>query len=77
MTTEAIDEDDTFGSEESINCIVKALGAERKNRVLAGRITDKAFDLFDMTLLLGRVNQQHRFSAWRREALNRYFIYKL
>jgi len=36
MTTEAIDEDDTFGSEESINCIVKALGAERKNRVLAG-----------------------------------------
>ena len=43
MTTEAIDEDDTFGSEESINCIVKALGAERKNRVLAGRITDRTF----------------------------------
>ena len=35
MTTEGVDEDDNFGTESSHQAILDALGAERRNRVLA------------------------------------------
>lgn len=36
MSTETASEDDNFGTEQSHKAIIKALGAERRNRVLAG-----------------------------------------
>ncbi|GIX96451.1 eIF-2-alpha kinase activator GCN1 [Caerostris darwini] len=36
MTTETADEDDNFGTEQSHKAILGSLGAERRNRVLAG-----------------------------------------
>ncbi|KAG8223949.1 hypothetical protein J437_LFUL003757 [Ladona fulva] len=36
MSTETADEDDNFGTEQSHKAIIEALGAERRNRVLAG-----------------------------------------
>ncbi|CAG9834134.1 unnamed protein product [Diabrotica balteata] len=36
MSTETASEDDNFGTEQSHTAIIKALGAERRNRVLAG-----------------------------------------
>ncbi|XP_060530072.1 stalled ribosome sensor GCN1 [Cylas formicarius] len=36
MSTETASEDDNFGTEQSHMAIIKALGAERRNRVLAG-----------------------------------------
>ncbi|XP_071447058.1 stalled ribosome sensor GCN1 [Hetaerina americana] len=36
MSTETADEDDNFGTEQSHRAIIDALGAERRNRVLAG-----------------------------------------
>ncbi|XP_016837247.1 eIF-2-alpha kinase activator GCN1 [Nasonia vitripennis] len=36
MSTETASEDDNFGTEQSHYAIIKALGAERRNRVLAG-----------------------------------------
>ncbi|XP_014232646.1 eIF-2-alpha kinase activator GCN1 [Trichogramma pretiosum] len=36
MSTETASEDDNFGTEQSHHAIIKALGAERRNRVLAG-----------------------------------------
>lgn len=36
MSTETASEDDNFGTEQSHQAIIKALGAERRNRVLAG-----------------------------------------
>jgi HEAT repeat protein len=36
MTTETADEDDNFGTEQSHTAIIDILGAERRNRVLAG-----------------------------------------
>ncbi|KAK6638077.1 hypothetical protein RUM44_008502 [Polyplax serrata] len=36
MSTETADEDDNFGTEQSHKAIIDALGAERRNRVLAG-----------------------------------------
>ncbi|CAL1534334.1 unnamed protein product [Lymnaea stagnalis] len=36
MTTETADEDDNFGTETSYQAIMRALGSERRNRVLSG-----------------------------------------
>uniref|UniRef100_A0A6B2EHQ3 Putative translational activator gcn1 n=1 Tax=Phlebotomus kandelakii TaxID=1109342 RepID=A0A6B2EHQ3_9DIPT len=36
MTTETASEDDNFGTEQSHTAIIRSLGAERRNRVLAG-----------------------------------------
>lgn len=36
MSTDTADEDDNFGTEQSHKAIIEALGAERRNRVLAG-----------------------------------------
>ncbi len=36
MTTESAGEDDNFGTESSQQAIMKCLGGERRNRVLAG-----------------------------------------
>ncbi|CAG9865117.1 unnamed protein product [Phyllotreta striolata] len=36
MSTETASEDDNFGTEQSHSAIIRALGAERRNRVLAG-----------------------------------------
>ncbi|XP_044271833.1 eIF-2-alpha kinase activator GCN1 [Tribolium madens] len=36
MSTETASEDDNFGTEQSHHAIIRALGAERRNRVLAG-----------------------------------------
>ncbi|KAF7282220.1 hypothetical protein GWI33_003020 [Rhynchophorus ferrugineus] len=36
MSTETASEDDNFGTEQSHSAIIKSLGAERRNRVLAG-----------------------------------------
>jgi HEAT repeat protein len=36
MSTETASEDDNFGTEQSHHAIIKSLGAERRNRVLAG-----------------------------------------
>jgi hypothetical protein len=36
MSTETAGDDDNFGTEQSHNVIIKVLGHERRNRVLAG-----------------------------------------
>lgn len=38
MSTETASEDDNFGTEQSHAAIITALGADRRNRVLAGKL---------------------------------------
>ncbi len=68
MTTESAGEDDNFGTESSQQAIMKCLGGERRNRVLAGLYmgrSDTALMVRQAALHVWKVGKHLPKCVWR------------